>query len=319
MDDDSANPPGTDDFACGSTEAGSFNALGTDEFECDLLASSDAESPPTLGLPDRFEARGVIGQGGFGRIFRAFDRQCSREVAIKIVPRLGVNAQALERYRREQEELSKLDHPSIIAVLDVMSSADSVSIVAPIVEGQALSHVLTSQGHIPPPEAARIVAVLAEALHLVHERGLVHGDIYPWNVFLGVDGHVALAGWKTALMSTSTGDGLRPSYASPERLGDLAATVSPRSDIYSLGVLLYELLTGEQPFRGKDTLELIGKVLTATPKPPRRIVRSIPAPLEAICLKAMARNPDDRYDTAGELALALREFLKPVPRRGFWK
>jgi serine/threonine protein kinase len=194
-----------------------------------------------------------------------------------------------------------------------------VSIVAPIVEGRALSDVLRSQGHIPPPEAARIVAVLAEALHLVHELGLVHGDIYPSNVFLGIDGHVALAGWKTALRSTSAGAGLRPAFGAPERLRDLGTAANPRSDIYSLGVLLYALLTGERPFQGKDLRELIENVLTTTAKPPRRIVRSIPAPLEAICLKAMARKPDDRYATAGELAAALRDILQPRTRRGFWK
>jgi serine/threonine-protein kinase len=173
------------------------------------------------------------------------------------------------------------------------------------------------------PEAAALMADLAEAVQRLHERGIVLGGIAPSDVLLDDKG-------RPELLATGEGPLSAPAvpgpptmdaavYTAPERLVNSAAHRDPRSDVYSLGAILYEILSGRGPFQGRSLEDLIAKISGSNPTPPRQFFRSIPAELEAICLKAMARNPDDRYATAAELATALRQFLNPKARKGFWK
>ncbi len=168
-----------------------------------------------------------------------------------------------------------------------------------------------------------MIAELAEALQQALEQGAVHTDIQTSNVLLGADGRPRFIDFgEVSMGSTDVRAGSRignPSYMPPEIMEGKGSLRDPRGDVYALGVVLYEALTNQRPFTAGRVMELLPRVLGGKFTAPRRIVRSIPAALEAICLKAMARNPDDRYGTAGDLAAALRDFLTPRRKLGFWK
>jgi serine/threonine protein kinase len=275
------------------------------------------------GLAGRFDLLGRIGAGAIGQVFKAFDRPHGRLVSVKVMPTMGLGPFVLGLYQKLQQILAKLRHPAILPILEVETSDKMLRVVTPIVEGRTLEERLRASGRMDPRQAAALVAELAEALHLAHQQGLVHGDITPSNILIGDDGHPRLLGFtQAALGSPDAGDTNSvgtPAYMAPERLAATTPHGDARSDVYSLGVLLYESLTGQPPFRGTSLADLLPKILNQPPTPPRQIVRSIRADLEAICLKAMARSPEQRYQTAGELAAALGEFLKPRRRKGFWK
>jgi serine/threonine protein kinase len=284
----------------------------------------DDEAVALGGLAGRFDLRGRIGAGAFGQVFKAFDRQHGRLVSVRVTPSMGgFGSLVMVLYQKLQEILARLGHRAILPILEVESSDKMLRIVTPLVEGQTLDQRLRASGRLDPRAAAALVAELAEALELAHQQGLVHGDITPSNILLGDDGHPRLLGFtQTALGSADAGvPNLvgTPGYMAPERLQATTAHGDPRSDVYSLGALLYEILTGQPPFRGTGLADLLPQILKQPPTPPRRVVRSIPAELETICLKAMAKSPDQRYQTAGELAAALGAFLKPRRRQGFWK
>jgi Ca-activated chloride channel family protein len=282
-----------------------------------------AEASPPINLPDRFEIRGKLGAGARSLVFKAYDRQRGQSVVVKMVPTQGRDKQILVRWRRLAEILTALGHPAIIPILDVDHSGRWLWIVLPLVEGRTLADRLMTDRRMAPREAAELVVELAEALQRAHQHGLVHGDINPSNILLGDDRQPRLLGFGETLRESATSQlGATvgtPSYAAPECLSGAAGPPDPRSDVYRLGVLLYQILTGQLPFRGRGLRSLICKILDKPPTPPHRLVRSIPADLEAICLKAMAKDPDQRYATAGELATALRAFLTPARRDRFWK
>jgi serine/threonine-protein kinase len=167
------------------------------------------------------------------------------------------------------------------------------------------------------------VAELAEALQLAHDRGLVQGDLKSERIFLGADGQVRLLDFgELPLRTTDAGPGTlvgTPGYMAPERFRGEAGVCDSQAEVYSLGVVFYEMLTGALPFGGSSIAEIFTAIRRKDPKRPRRLVRSIPSALEAICLKAMAKDRNVRYAAAGELAAALRGFLAPARRKGFWK
>jgi serine/threonine-protein kinase len=276
-----------------------------------------------VGLPDRFEVRERLGSGALGQIFKTFDRQRGQLVIAKVMPAEGLGPDPLNRWRKLMEILASLRHPAIMPILDVGISEGMLRIITPHVEGATLAARLQSSGRMDPRAAASLIVELAEALQQAHQQGLVHGDLTPSNIVLGDDGHPRVLGFRAALPSSSvSGFGAllaTPAYVAPERFQATSALGDSRGDVYSLGVLLYETLTGQPPFRGARLADLLPQIREQAPTPPRRVVRSIPVELETICLKAMAKDPLQRYQTAGELAAALGEFLKPRRRKGFWK
>jgi WD40 repeat protein/tRNA A-37 threonylcarbamoyl transferase component Bud32 len=283
----------------------------------------------------RFELLEIVGQGAFGTVYRARDPELDRIVALK-VPRTGqlAGAQELVRFAREARSVAQLRHPSIVSVHEVGSSDNVPFLVSEFVEGVTLADWLS--GRRPTfREAASWVAELADALHYAHEQGVVHRDVKPSNIMLELarpdpagNGTAALpaSAYRLRVMdfglarrdvgeTTMTTDGQvlgTPAYMSPEQAGGEGHSVDGRSDVYSLGVILYLLLTGELPFRGTPRM-LLHQVLHDEPRRPRSLNDHIPRDLETICLKAMAKEPGRRYATAQMFADDLRRFLAGEP------
>jgi serine/threonine protein kinase len=268
---------------------------------------------------DKFELLETLGRGAFGTVYRARDVQLDRIVAVK-VPRSGqlLTNEDEDRFVREARNVAQLQHPGIVPVFEVGRGAMFPYIVCEYVEGMTLSDMLT--GRKPSfRESAKIVAQASDALAHAHAQGVVHRDLKPSNIMLTPDGRPRVMDFGLAKRDagevTMTVDGEvlgTPAYMSPEQASGQSHHVDGRSDVYSLGGILYELLTGELPFRGNQRM-LLHQVLHDEPRAPRSLNDSIPRDLETICLKAMAKEPSRRYQTAQALADDLHRFLSGQP------
>jgi serine/threonine protein kinase/formylglycine-generating enzyme required for sulfatase activity len=262
----------------------------------------------------RYRVERLLGEGGFGRVYLAHDDELRRRVAIKVPhPHRITRPQDVEAYLAEARVLASLEHPNIVPVYDVGRTDDGLCfVVSKFIDGTDLSRRI-KEGCPPFAESAVLVTAVAEALHHAHKRGLVHRDVKPANILLDPAGTPYLADFGLALKEEDFGKARRlagtPAYMSPEQANGEGHRVDGRSDIFSLGVVLYELLTEQRPFRG-DMPEVLLQIATQEPRPPRQIDDRIPKELERICLKALAKRAAERYTTARDLADDLRHLLE---------
>ncbi len=260
-----------------------------------------------------------LGEGGFGQVYLAHDEELDRPVAVKIPHRHRVARPGdVEGYLGEARAVARLDHSAIVPVYDFGRTQDGrCYIVSKYVDGGNLAARI-ARGRIAREEAVQVVTLVAEALHHAHLHGVVHRDVKPTNILIDSAGRPMVADFGLALRDEDFGTGLRAQgticYMSPEQACGEGHRVDGRSDIFSLCVVLYELLTRRRPFPGNDPREFFEQVTTMEPRPPRQLDDSIPKELERICLKGLSKRVADRYNTARDLADDLRNFLAESPR-----
>ena len=260
----------------------------------------------------KYELRQVLGKGAMGTVYEGFDPIIARQVAIKTV-RLpdpdDVEAQEeLARFKREAQAAGRLSHPNIVGVFDYGETPEIAYIVMEFVDGTTLKHVVDKKERFELAEIVRLMEALMAGLQFSHDRGVVHRDIKPANIMLTKAGEVKIADFGIARIESSSmtqaGTMLgTPSYMSPEQF--MGQTVDSRTDLYSSGVMLYQLLTGEKPFEGGLTA-IMHKVLNTEPPPPSALSVTVPSGFDAVVKKAMAKRPEDRFATARDFAQALR-------------
>lgn len=271
----------------------------------------------------RYQLLQRLGQGAMAQVYRALDPTSGREVAIKILhPHLTADEGFVDRFRREAQAAASLDHPHIIRILDHGSEGDLSYLVMELVDGPSLKTALQKRKKpLSPEEAVHLVATLAEALQHAHAQGVVHRDVKPSNVLLRggrLDDPVltdfGLARMVEVTVDTAAGTTLgTPTYMAPEQ-GE-GKSGDARSDIYALGVILYELLTGQPPFEADSPYALILRHMHTPPPPPRTLRPALPRELETVTLRALAKEPAARYPSAAAFATALGQSLMPAPRR----
>ncbi len=258
----------------------------------------------TIG--ERYTVEARIGQGGMAEVFRGFDPSLDRTVAIKMLLHpFDRDAGFVARFRREAQAAARLNHPNIVGVYDAGADGDTQYIVMEYIEGRTLASFLAGGGAPTPMQAVELTEKVASALQAAHERGIIHRDIKPANVMVTRAGAVKVMDFGIARLQTDatapqTSSVIgTPAYFSPEQAQ--GQPVDARSDIYSLGCVLYEMLAQHQPFTGDTPVSIAYKQVNETPPPPSASNPDIPPSLDAVVMKCMAKNPANRYQTAGEL------------------
>jgi eukaryotic-like serine/threonine-protein kinase len=262
----------------------------------------------------RYRIQRKLGAGGMADVYLAEDQELGRRVAIKILnSRHGNDDQFIERFRREAKNAAALNHPNIVSIYDRGEAEDTYYIAMEFLDGRTLKELVISRGAAPVNVAVEYARQILSALRFAHRHGIVHRDIKPHNVLVDSEGRVKVTDFGIARAGTSqmteTGSIVGTAqYLSPEQAR--GGEVDPRSDLYSLGVVLYELLTGKTPFDGETPVEIAMKHLSDTPEPPSRLRPDVPRELDMVVLRALAKNPDDRYQSADEMEADLERVAR---------
>jgi tRNA A-37 threonylcarbamoyl transferase component Bud32 len=276
----------------------------------------------SMGFPNlpRFEIRTRLGEGASAIVYAAWDRELHRRVALKVLrPEIGLGDVARERFRREAQATAGLTHPHVVTVYDAGEADGHFYLVMELVEGRPLGEMLKG-GKLPQDEALRLLVKVARGVSAAHQKGIVHRDLKPANLLVtpsgepkvGDFGLAHLTGDRTELTRTGTTLGT-PLYMSPEQVEGRSKEVTPRTDVYALGAILYEILTGRPPHVGEVTMELYRSIVHDSVVSPRRLNPAISPELESIALKALEKEPGRRYPTAGEFAQDLERHLAGEP------
>jgi serine/threonine-protein kinase len=262
----------------------------------------------------RYEILEIIGSGAHGRVARAHDPMISRLVAIKLFPKELASGEARQRFLQEARVVGQLSHPSIITLHDmgIDEATQTPYLVMEFLEGQPLDRIL-EKGSIPFPKACAWAAEVACALGAAHRKGVIHGDVKPANMLITDDGRVKLMDFGMARLASHDSKATplvgTPAYWCPEQI--MGKPQDARSDLFSLGVVLYEMVTGKRPFDAESLQAICGRVLSSTPLPPSHANPSVPANFDGIVARCLAKDPVARYAPAEALA----EELYPLARR----
>ncbi len=269
----------------------------------------------------RYNIIGELGQGAMGTVYKAVDPLIDRVVAIKTITlslALDEKDEYEARFYQEAKAAGRLSHPNIVTIYDVGKSGDVAYIAMEFLQGRELRDILNDGKRMPVDQVIDIVAQVAMGLAYAHEHGIVHRDVKPSNIMVVRDGHVKITDFGIARMAsaavrTQTGMVLgSPKYMSPEQV--MGKLTDQRSDIFSLGVMLYEMLTGQAPFTGENVNAIMYQTLNAVPPPPSSLRTGVPEMLNFIVAKALAKDLDDRYQDAKEFANDLRTCRDMMPR-----
>jgi eukaryotic-like serine/threonine-protein kinase len=313
---------GTEQVTHGAKETAASPVLGTrhddEELQIGLVAATEH-----MTLLPGYELLGLLGRGGTSVVYKARHSSLRRLVALKMILGGGhAEPEQLMRFRIEAETVARLQHPNIVQIYEVGVYESCIYLALEYVEGETLAEKFAGRT-APPEEAARILEAVARAVHHAHERGIVHRDLKPANVLLtkeetpkitdfGLAKHVGSESMPSLRMSIQG----TPSYMAPEQTmveRDADIVITTAADIYALGAILYELLTGRPPFRSDDLRETLRQVAEDAPKPLHNFNPAIPPDLELICLKCLQKDPHQRYPTAEMLADDLRKYLRDEP------
>ena len=273
-----------------------------------------------LSAFEEYTLLGQIDEGGMGVVYQAVHRGVNRPCALKVMRKcLMTTVEERRRFLTEAEATARLDHPNIVRVARAADFDGQWFIEMELIEGGTLAERIR-EGPLPPQEAAQMGERLARAVEHAHDRGILHRDIKPANVLLMPDGQPKLADFGLARFLERDSDLTRtlgvlgtPAYLAPELAGGNTRGATVRADIFSLGVVLFECLTGQRPFHGQTPLEILRAVQESPPPRPTTLAPGIAADLETICLKCLRKNPSERYATAGELADDLGRWMRREP------
>ncbi len=292
---------------------------------------SDEETLPSGFTIDEFKILRAIGTGGMGVVYLAEDTILRRSVALKVLSaRQSLQPSRVLRFEREAKAVAGLKHPNIVAIYRVGQASGLYFIAMEFIDGKTLAgEIARRRARSADPgtrtrledvrDVARLIASVADALDHAHQNKIIHRDVKPSNILIGPDGEPRLADFgiaKNLEDDTITMPGIVPGtyrYMSPEQAAALAAKIDARSDIFSLGSVLYEALTLSPPFEGNTREDILQQIISRIPSWPRSVTRTVPADVDTICRKAMEKDPRDRYPTAGHLAADLRAFLNGDP------
>jgi serine/threonine protein kinase len=271
--------------------------------------------PEMLGRIDQFEVDSKIGQGGMGIVLKGFDRELNRAVAIKVLsPQLAINGTARKRFAREAESAAAVMHPNVVPIYSVNKSPTRPYIVMQLVPGHSLQSLVVEKGPLAPKDVVRVSMQIAAGLAAAHKQGLIHRDVKPGNILIErdvsrvmiTDFGLARAADDAGMTQTGWLAGT-PHYMSPEQSkGD---DLDARTDLFSLGSLMYFLATGREPFRGDKPYAVIQKIITKQPTHPTEVNSDVPTTLADIIEKLLEKDPKNRFSTANEVFEALEEYL----------
>ncbi len=279
-----------------------------------------SDQGPTV-FKGRYELHRKLARGGMSDVYLARDQVLDRPVAVKVMfPEYAKDPTFVERFRREAQAAARLNHPNVVSIYDWGEELGTYFIAMEYVEGQSLSEIIRSEGPLQPRRVAEITTDVAAALGFAHRNGVVHRDVKPGNVIIETSGQVkvadfgiaqAMSGGEEAALTRAGAVMGTATYFSPEQAQ--GKPVDPRSDLYSLGCVMYEMLTTRPPFSGDTPVAIAYKHVQEAPVPPSQMGVAVPAPLEAIVMKLLAKNRDDRYPSAEDLRADLKRYLDGQP------